>query len=167
MTKVSIVSDTTTLIVLGKLNRYDLLSNLFKKIYIPQEVMHEVIRKDDGIYEKIRKYRMFETKSVSDLKLLSILDGILDKGECEAIVLAKELDKILLIDEKKGRAIAKNMGLSIIGLIGVLILNVKKNTLTKEESVSLLGESKRLGFRISKKLEESFFETVEVYYRTN
>jgi len=37
----SIVSDTTILIVLGKLGRYDLLQNLFSKIYIPQEVMIE------------------------------------------------------------------------------------------------------------------------------
>lgn len=33
-----------------------------------------------------------------------------------------ELNLILLIDEKKGRNIAKNMGLEIIGLLGILIL---------------------------------------------
>ena len=161
MMKVSIVSDATTLIVLGKLDRYDLLANLFEKIYIPQEVMSEVVKKDDGVDEKIGNYEMFETKPATDTKLLSILDGILDRGECEAIVLAKELDKILLIDEKKGRMIAKNMGLSIIGLIGILILNVKKGTIAKEESIDIFSDIKRLGFRVSKKLEDSFFTAIK------
>ena len=45
----------------------------------------------------------------------------MDEGEAEAIVLAKELHADLLImDETKGRAIAQQEGMSIIGLIGVL-----------------------------------------------
>ncbi len=152
----SIVSDTTTLIVLGKLDRYDLLENLFKKIYIPQEVMSEVSKKSDGISKKINAHRLFEIKQISDFSLLRLLDGLLDLGESEAIVLAKELHMILLIDEKKGRKIAKSMGLDIIGLLGVLILNVRKEKISKEEAVVVLEAIKALKFRVSKKLEESF-----------
>ncbi len=152
----SIVSDTTTLIVLGKLDRYDLLENLFKKIYIPQEVMREVSKKSDGISKKINAHRLFEIKQISDFSLLRLLDGLLDLGESEAIVLAKELHMILLIDEKKGRKIAKSMGLDIIGLLGVLILNVRKEKISKEEAVVVLEAIKALKFRVSKKLEESF-----------
>jgi len=152
----SIVSDTTTLIILGKLGRYDLLENLFSKIYIPQEVMREIDIKSDGVYEAIEKNSLFETKEIKDMALFALLDGILDKGESEAIVLAKELELILLIDEKKGRGIAKNMGLSIIGLIGVLILNVKKSLISNQEALVILEEIKGLKFRVSQKLEESF-----------
>ncbi len=152
----SIVSDTTTLIVLGKLDRYDLLENLFQKIYIPQEVMREVSKKSDGISKKINAHRLFEIKQISDFSLLRLLDGLLDLGESEAIVLAKELHMILLIDEKKGRKIAKSMGLDIIGLLGVLILNVRKEKISKEEAVVVLEAIKALKFRVSKKLEESF-----------
>jgi len=153
----SIVSDTTTLIILGKLGRYDLLENLFSKIYIPQEVMREIDIKSDGVYQEIEKNSLFETKEIKDMALFALLDGILDKGESEAIVLAKELELILLIDEKKG---AKNMGLSIIGLIGVLILNVKKNLISNQEALVILEEIKGLKFRVSQKLEENFLEMI-------
>jgi len=156
----SIVSDTTTLIILGKLGRYDLLENIFSKIYIPQEVMKEVNIKSDGVYEEIEQNSLFETKEISDMALFSLLDGILDKGESEAIVLAKELSLILLIDEKKGRGIAKNMGLDIIGLLGILILNVKKSLISNREALVILEEIKGLKFRISQKLEESFLNMI-------
>lgn len=48
------------------------------------------------------------------------------------------------------------MGLEIIGLLGVLILNVKKNHISKEEAEVILEDIKALKFRISKRLEESF-----------
>jgi len=70
--------------------------------------------------------------------------------------LAKELNLILLIDEKKGRKIAKDMGLSIIGLLGVLILNVKKGFISRDEAFSILSEIKKMKFRVAKRLEEEF-----------
>ena len=152
----SIVSDATTLIVLGRLDRYDLLENLFRKIYIPQEVMREVSKKSDGVSKKIHTHTLFEIREIHDFSLLKLLDSLLDLGESEAIVLAKELDMILLIDEKKGRNIAKNMGLEIIGLLGVLILNVRKEKISKEEAVAVLDAMKDLNFRVSQKLEASF-----------
>ena len=152
----TIVSDTTTLIILGKIDRYDLLKNLFSKIYIPSIVVKEISAKSDGVYEKIIANSLFEVKEISNIELLKILDGLLDRGEIEAIILAKELNLILLIDEKKGRKIAKDMGLNIIGLLGVLILNVKKDFISRNEAFSILNEIKSMKFRVSKKLEEEF-----------
>lgn len=156
----SIVSDTTTLIILGKLGRYELLGNLFDKVYIPHEVMNEISKKSDGIYDVLLSHSLFEKKKISNLTLIKVLDGLLDKGESEAIVLAKELNLILLIDEKKGRTVAKNMGLEIIGLLGILILNVKKEKMTKNEVILVLEEIKSLKFRVSKKLEAHFLLTL-------
>ncbi|CAA6811957.1 MAG: Unknown protein [uncultured Sulfurovum sp.] len=127
---------------------------------MPQEVMKEIHIKSDGVYEEIEKNSLFETKEISDMALFTLLDGILDKGESEAIVLAKELGLILLIDEKKGRGIAKNMGLDIIGLLGILILNVKKSLILKDEALVILEEIKGLKFRVSQKLEESFLKMI-------
>ena len=156
----SIVSDSTTLIVLGKIERYDLLENLFGKIYIPSEVMREVSRKSDGVSRQIMAHTLFEIKSITDRNTLKLLDGLLDKGESEAIVLARELQCILLIDEKKGRTVAKNMGLDMIGLLGVLIVNVKREAITRTEAIEILNKIKNEKFRVSKKLEAHFLEVI-------
>ena len=157
----SIVSDSTTLIVLGRIKRYDLLENLFGKIYIPSEVMREVSRKSDGVSHQIMAHTLFEIKSITDRNTLKLLDGLLDKGESEAIVLARELQCILLIDEKKGRTVAKNMGLDMIGLLGVLIVNVKREAITRTEAIEVLNKIKNEKFRVSKKLEAHFLEVIK------
>lgn len=60
----------------------------------------------------------------------------LDLGESEAIVLAKELNcDLILMDETKGRKIAKSLEIDTLGLIGILISG---------EKVGLLKEIKPL-----------------------
>ena len=56
----------------------------------------------------------------------------MDLGESEAIVLAKENDiSDILMDEYKGRKIAKDNGLHPIGTLGVLIQAKKKKLIKK------------------------------------
>ncbi len=157
----TIVSDSTTLIILGKIERFDLLENLFETVYIPAEVMREISRKSDGVSTRISAHALFEIKRATDNVTLKLLDGLLDRGEREAIALAKTLKCVLLIDEKKGRAVAKTMGLDIIGLPGVLILNVKRGAITPSEAVAVLERIKQEKFRVSKKLEEHFLEVIK------
>lgn len=157
----TIVSDSTTLIILGKIERFDLLENLFETVYIPAEVMREISRKSDGVSTRISAHALFEIKRATDNVTLKLLDGLLDRGEREAIALAKTLKCVLLIDEKKGRAVAKTMGLDIIGLLGVLILNVKRGAITPSEAVAVLERIKQEKFRVSKKLEEHFLEVIK------
>ena len=82
----------------------------------------------------------------------------LDTGESEAIVLAKEMKLSLLIDEKKGRKIASNLGINIFGFIGLLVLNYKKDFLTKDEVLDIFYKAKEQGFRVSSILEEEFLK---------
>jgi predicted nucleic acid-binding protein len=88
---------------------------------------------------------------------LSILLYLLDQGESEAIVLAKSKNLPLIIDEKKGRKIASNMGIQIIGLLGILYLNIKRAHISKQEAQEFLDRARTNGFRISQQLIDEMF----------
>jgi uncharacterized protein len=54
--------------------------------------------------------------------LLSVLLSSLHKGEAEAIALAGDLKAdIVIIDEQEGRQLAGQAGLSVTGVLGVLL----------------------------------------------
>ena len=150
-----IVSDSTTLIVLNNLGKLNLLE-VFNQVYIPQRVYEEVSFKNDFILPDFIKVKKIETN-----ELYFYLTKLLDEGESEAITLAKELNIPLIIDEKKGRKIAKNLNIKIIGLLGILYLNYKKGFITKEEIELFLNEAINNGYRISQRLLDEFWNTLK------
>lgn len=142
-----IVSDSTTLIILFDLNRIELLSNLFTKVTIPSAVYDEINAK-----KSIKLPSFMKVQKPKESELLETLKLVLDLGESEAIALALELESKLIIDEKKGRKIAMKQGLEIIGLLGIVYLNIKKGFLKKEEAKAFLEEAISHGYRINQKL---------------
>jgi len=144
-----IISDSTTLIILFDLERMELLSNLFPKIIIPFAVYEEI-----SVKKSIELPAFISVQEVRESEKLETLKKLLDLGESEAIALALELKSKLIIDEKKGRKIAMNQGLEIIGLLGIVYLNIKKGFISKEEAESFLGDALVHGYRISEKLIE-------------
>ena len=120
-----IVSDTTTLIVLERLNALSMLCSLFDKILIPQAVMDELLSGNLEISELMQQAGCYELVSVTASERLLELYQWLDKGEAEAIELALTNQLPIIIDERKGRKIAKQKNLSIIGLAGLIILAAK------------------------------------------
>ena len=158
-----VISDTTALIILAKSDLLSLLSNLFQKIYIPQAVYDELIFKDDIVKYRIEKFDKIIVKPVSDLVTLERIKSLkIDKGEVEAISLALELDLMLIIDERKGRKIALNQGLKIVGVLGILIENYKQKNLTLDEAKLYFLLFKEEGLRVSEQLEKILFEKLEV-----
>lgn len=151
-----VVSDSATLIVLSNMERFDLLINLFAKVYIPQAVFEETTSKDG-----VRLPKFIEVclpKHDKDLKAIKLL---LDEGESEAVILAIQKNLTLIIDEKKGREIAKNMGLKIIGLVGVVYLNIARGFLSVVEAKKFLELANANGFRISQRLVDGMFNSVD------
>jgi uncharacterized protein len=69
--------------------------------------------------------------------LISLLQQKLHQGESEAIALAVELsaDKILL-DEKEARQAARTLGLSITGILGILLRGWREGSITSIKTVT-------------------------------
>ena len=133
-----VVSDTTPLISLLKISRLDLLEKLFGEVLIPSAVFNELTTDERFQLEanQIRQEKFIVVKEVNNLESVSILKRAtgLDQGESEAIVLTDELNaELLLMDEAKGRNVSSQMGLQIMGTIGILMAAYEEHELTSNE----------------------------------
>ena len=146
------VSDSTTLIILSDLDRWEYLNNIFSIVYIPPKVYEEISFKKDFKLPKFIK--VTKPKNIS---LIQELKMLLDEGESEAIALAVEKHLPLIIDEKKGRKIAKNLSLDIVGLLGIVYLNIKKEYIGTNDAKVFLQKAKDNNYRISDKLINEMF----------
>jgi uncharacterized protein len=127
-----IVSNTTPLISLLKLERLNILKSLYGEISIPVAVFNEIeAGKQKSYYQDLSKISWIKIIQVKDnLAVKYFLD--LDSGEAEAIVLASEINAdLIILDEKLGRFHAKHAGIAVTGTIGVLI-KAKRQGLIKE-----------------------------------
>ena len=121
-----VIADTTPIITLMKLGRLDLLERLFGIVTVPNAVYEELVENSKYSVEAqiIVKCSFLKRCEVSDRQSIKILREVvgLDAGESEAIALAEEtVADLLIIDERKGRRVAKQMELKITGTIGILL----------------------------------------------
>jgi hypothetical protein len=103
---VIIVSDTTPLIGLATIERFDLLYQLFGKVHISPAVYQEAVllgREVGGAKREVSTATWIETITVNNHFAVEVLLDELDLGEAETIVLAHEIGADwVLMDEKKG-----------------------------------------------------------------
>lgn len=120
-----IVSNTTPLIGLASIQRFELLKHLFGELYIAQAVYDEAVvagREVGGAKREVSTANWIKTVRVKDRLAVEVLLDELDLGEAETIVLARELGADwVLMDEKKGRRKLTQMGLKKIGTAGILL----------------------------------------------
>ena len=117
-----VVADSSPLISLAILDKLVLLETLFEDIYIPKAVFTEVAATGKPFSIILHDFSVTKVKKVKNQVALSILSDELDVGEAEAIILALENNiGNILMDEHKGRKIARARALRPIGTIGILI----------------------------------------------
>jgi len=151
-----VVSDTTPLISLLKIDRIGLLEKLFGQVLIPQAVFDELTADErfKNEADQIRQRQFIKVKAVQNPESASILKRAtgLDQGESEAIILTDELHAdVLLMDEAKGRAVSFQMGLKIMGTIGILLAAYEENELTEKEVRECVEGLQNAGRHISQK----------------
>jgi uncharacterized protein len=157
-----VVSHTSPLIFLTKINGLSFLDKY--EIIIPEEVLKELNeweKIDLENYLRLKKWIGNNNVVVNKTTLLDNLPPNLGKGEKAAISLAvKEGVRIILIDEKKGRITAHSLGLIPRGTIALIVEQIKKKRITREEGNNLVFELIKKGCRIKEELIAEFLQNI-------
>ncbi len=119
-----VVCNTSPLILLAKIGRIDLLTQLYEEVIIPASVMDEVGAKPSKELEEIQA--LLQSQKLQLQKAMKqFLKGLpedLGVGEQEVIALALEKKAdLVILDNQRGRGIARERGLSVTGTVGVLV----------------------------------------------
>ena len=161
------VSDTSPISNLSITGRLDLLCSQFSQVLIPEGVRTELERMPNpeaktSIENALRDGWLL-CRSVGNRQLAAALGNDLDKGEAEAIALATEIQAgVLLIDEKEGRSVARQAGLVVRGVLGVLGVLLRAKAMGEIASVKAEIDAlrNRAGFFIAASLEIDVLRSV-------
>ncbi len=164
-----VVSDSSPLIYLAKINRLGLLKQLFGKLLIPQTVFVEVVEngKQDGfsdafaVEEAVKQKWIAVQRAAFSKNLLRIAPELGD-GEAEALSLAlNSKARLVLMDEAAARTVARSFGLNVRGTVFVIISAFKKKLLTRKEAKKSLKELLESGFRMAPELYAEVLEELD------
>ena len=159
-----VVADAGPLIGMARTGHLSLLQQLYNSILIPPRVFEELkISSGKPGAKVVSEALNAGWIEIADLKRASdsaILRLLIDAGEAESIQLALEQNAgLLIIDDRKGRKIAKSHGIQIIGTGGILISAKKAGLLGKVAPI--LNELAGVGYRLSPELCERIIELAD------
>jgi predicted nucleic acid-binding protein len=117
-----IVCDSSPLIALAKCGKLHILDGLFDEVLIPEQVYHEFLVSGKPEAAGIAAWAKGKVDKPGAATLSRANALSLGPGETAAIALYWEKSAdLLLIDERKGRRIAAQNGIKIIGIAGILL----------------------------------------------
>ena len=157
-----VVSNTSPILNLAIIDRLSLIREQFTTVIIPKGVLEELrvgenLPGSKKILEALAA-KWLQVEEVQDSAMLRILKRELDSGEAEAITLALETRaQWVLLDESEARRIAKDLGLKVTGVLGILLRACRQKRIP-----SLRTEMERLrekvGFFIADHLIEDLLK---------
>jgi uncharacterized protein len=143
---VSVVSNSSPLIALARIQRLDLVPAILKSALIPPAVAREIAPSVPVLPSWL------EVRAPTSALSVVTSRGRLGDGEWEAIALAVELGvSAIFIDDRPARRLAEAAGLNVIGTLG-LLLEAKR-----------AGHIRTVRAELDKLLETSFFLSQELY----
>jgi predicted nucleic acid-binding protein len=132
------VTNTTCLIALERIGQLQVLPEVFSGVLAPP-LVHEEFGSSPA---------WLQIRAATDAAVVAALKTQLDEGEAHAIALAVEIgDAVLILDDKKARRVARQMGLKIVGTIGVLLRAKKHGAIPALQP--LLAALQQAGFRMT------------------
>src|SRR3989338_2532343 len=151
-----IVSDSTCLIHLGRIGKLHFLEQAFNKIFISEAVYIETIVKGKEIMapeaNAIESCKWIITKELTErqkkeakdlLKIANI--GI---GEAESIILSKEENLGLIIDDSVGVRVAQTLGIETYWTTSIILKLVFDKKMKKQAAREVLEELIKTGYRL-------------------
>jgi predicted nucleic acid-binding protein len=155
-----IVADTSPLNYLVLVQADSALPKLYQRVLIPPEVLKEL--RQEGAPPEVKAWadsppNWLEVRAPTSID--PSLTALLDLGEASAISLAKEIhaDR-LLIDDRDGRQIARNLGLYVAGTLAVL-RDAARGGLVDLRAV--FERLKRTSFRADEELYAQLLKDIE------
>lgn len=119
-----VVADTSVILNLALIGHADLLAAVFGKVLVPPAVESEFARlaASTGRFAGLHLPTWVEVRKPGSISAAIMHHTELHPGEIEALALAMEIHADgVLIDEAAGRAVAIELGLTPIGVLGILV----------------------------------------------
>jgi len=156
----TIVANAGPLIHLARINKLNLIHDLFKEIYIPEAVKTETVNeeKDEGYTDAIAIEKVISSGWIKVAKTKPNAEKLaeeakISRGEAEAILLAKQMSTTkILVDDARARRVARSLGLKPHGTIYILKLALVRETISKTEYTELLRKALNAGLYLSTEL---------------
>ena len=151
-----VISDAGPLIALSRIEQLSLLKKLYTAVLIPVAVQNELCCDTNlpgarGLRHALDDGWIEVHELVDETGVLVTLQLILDPGESQAILLAERIGcRFVLMDERRGRQLAKSRGLKVVGIAGVLLAAKKKGLL--DAVAPELEKLRKAGYRLSTQL---------------
>jgi predicted nucleic acid-binding protein len=151
-----IVSDSGPIIAFSRIGRMDILRRLFGQIIVPNAVYEELVIAGKGKpgAAEVRRSSWIQSREVRNREGIIAFPSSLHRGEREAIVLAHEFGIPLLIDERRGRRTAVEMGINVIGSLAILAQAHKEGII--EDVPSLIQDLLNAGYWINPEIVDAF-----------
>ena len=149
-----VVSDTSPITALLAVGKAELLKQLFGEVVIPNAVESELLRTHPALPAWL------SVQTLQNAAKASLYARSVDRGEAEAIALAEELHADhLLIDERKGRRLAQQQGLPVVGLLGVILL-ARRARLIPSARTLLEELDRKAGIYLTEELKDAALKNV-------
>jgi predicted nucleic acid-binding protein len=136
-----VVADTGPLNYLVLIEAIELLPKLFEKVFAPEAVRVELLDQDAPPVVRVWAAQPPEWLDVRTVS--SAIDNpawrALDVGEREALALARTLGaELVLMDDRAGVAVARQLGLAATGTLGVLDLGARRGMIDLADAFTRL-----------------------------